>query len=107
MITQKLQNLLKHVKEKKSLDVILNILSRSDPGEVDENNVTALIWECFNSLEDIALSIIAIWKLLFKNNIILSLNQVSNEEEEICQETYNYLISFGSSTSPTDESGDE
>jgi ankyrin repeat protein len=50
---------LKHVKEKKSLDVILNILSRNDPGEVDENNVTALIWECFNSLEDIALSIIA------------------------------------------------
>lgn len=58
MVTQKLQNLLKHAKGK-TLDVILNILNRSDPGEVDENNVTALICACFNSLEDIALAIIA------------------------------------------------
>lgn len=43
----------------------------------------------------------------FKNNITLSSSQANSEMDEECQESYNYLISFGSSTSPTDESGDE
>lgn len=58
----KTTELIEACKGKKSLNVILNILSRSDPGEVDDNDITALIWACYYSLEDIALAIIATGK---------------------------------------------